>query len=445
MTSASSNSGLGTRPPSDDDRVIASLKSRPELLVSESFRRALVNFDHAADVLALDPNVAGRLRLPERTLIVSVPVRMDDGSVKVFSGFRVQHNDSLGPFKGGIRYHPHVDIGEVAALAMGMTWKCALVGLPLGGAKGAVQVDPSKISYAENQRLTRRYTAEIMSLIGPEIDIPAPDLGTNDRTMAWIMDTYSQKSGRFIPQIVTGKPVDVGGSVLRREATGRGCVYVIEEAANELHMPLKGASVAIHGFGNVGVHAAIELARRGAKIIAVADVSGGFLHPAGFDIEAMAAHVTQHGSLRGWTNGDRVSTDDVLTTPCDILLPAATGGVITAENASRVKCRILAEGANQPTTPEADAILARAGVFVVPDILCNAGGVIVSYFEWVQGGMHFFWSEAEIDQRLSDVLRRAYAAVRKFARERNTPNRIAALCVGIERVDRTMRLRGLYA
>ncbi len=412
---------------------------------SPSYARAIQNFNLAADVLALDPNVAGRLRVPEKMLIVAVPVRMDDQSVRVFTGYRVQHSDSLGPFKGGIRYHPHVDIGEVTALAMGMTWKCSLVGLPLGGAKGGVQVDPASISYSENQRLTRRYTAEILSLIGPEIDIPAPDMGTNERTMAWIMDTYSQKSGRFTPQIVTGKPVDVGGSALRREATGHGCVYVIQEAANEIGLKLQGATAAIHGFGNVGSHAAMELSRRGVKLIAVADHLGGFRLPAGFDVPALVQHAAQHGSLKGWSTGEKIPADDVLTTPCDILLPAAVGNVITTDNVQRVRCRILAEGANQPTTPEADLLLNRSDVMILPDILCNAGGVIVSYFEWVQGGMHFFWSQAEIDQRLGDLLRAAYQRVRKFARERGVPNRIAALCTGIQRVDRTMRLRGLYA
>lgn len=406
--------------------------------------RGLENFNQAAEVLNLDPNTAGRLRRPERTLVVSVPVRMDNGKVEVFTGFRVQHNDSLGPFKGGIRFHPDVDLGEVAALAMSMTWKCAIMNLPLGGAKGGIRVDPTKLSRTENQNMTRRYTAEIFPVIGPDIDIPAPDMGTNETTMAWMMDTYSQRHGKWTPEIVTGKPVDVGGSVLRKEATGRGVVYTIEEAARDIGMSLKGATYVLHGFGNVGTHAALEMQKRGAKLIAVADVSGGYVNPAGFDPAALIQHVEKHRSLAG-TAGDKIGIDDVLTVPCDVLIPAATGHVITTENARKVKCKILAEGANGPTMPDADPILKDNGVYIIPDFVCNAGGVIVSYFEWVQGGMNFFWSEEEIDKRLTDLILGGYRRARDFSRQRNVPFRTAALCVAISKVDRTMRWRGLYA
>ncbi|MGE0482275.1 MAG: Glu/Leu/Phe/Val dehydrogenase [Phycisphaerae bacterium] len=412
---------------------------------SPAYRRAVENFDQAASVLNLDQNIARRLRRPERILIVSLPVRMQDGRVEVFTGYRVQHNDSLGPYKGGIRFHPDVDLGEVSALAMAMTWKCGVMGLPLGGAKGAVKVDPYPLTRAELQNLTRRYTAEIMPIIGPHIDVPAPDMGTSDQTMAWIMDTFSQRAGEFVPEVVTGKPIDIGGSKLRMEATGRGVVYTIEEAAREIGLSLDGATASLHGFGNVGTFAALELHRRGAKIIAVADVSGGYVNPKGFDIPKLLEYTKNHRTLEGVGVGEKVPALDVLTVPCDIVIPAATGHVIDRNNAARVKCRILAEGANGPTMPEADPVLADNGVHVVPDIVCNAGGVTVSYFEWVQGGMLFFWDEDEIDTRLQRIIRGGYQRARQFARERKISMRIAALCVGIGRVDRAMRLRGLYA
>lgn len=412
---------------------------------SPAYRRAVENFDQAANVLNLDPNIARRLRRPERILIVSCPVRMQDGRVEVFTGYRVQHNDSLGPYKGGIRFHPDVDLGEVSALAMAMTWKCGVMGLPLGGAKGAVKVDPYPLTRAELQNLARRYTAEIMPIIGPHIDVPAPDMGTNDQTMAWIMDTFSQRAGEFVPEVVTGKPIDIGGSKLRMEATGRGVVYTIEEAAGEIGLALEGATVSLHGFGNVGTFAALELHRRGAKVIAVADVSGGYVNPKGFDVPKLLDYTKNHRTLEGVGVGEKIPALDVLTVPCDIVIPAATGHVIDRNNAAKVKCKILAEGANGPTMPEADPVLANNGVHIIPDIVCNAGGVTVSYFEWVQGGMLFFWDEEEIDTRLQRVIRGGYQRARQFARERKITTRIAALCVGIGRVDRAMRLRGLYA
>lgn len=427
-------------PPSDGPVVAL------DMLFGESpaLQRVLSNFNRAAQVLELEEDIAVRLRRPDKVLIVSVPVRMDDGSVDVFTGFRVQHNHALGPYKGGTRYHPDVDLGEVTALATQMTWKTAAMNLPLGGGKGAVRVDPYRLSEAEAQQLTRRYTAEISPIIGPEVDIPAPDMGTNERTMAWVMDTYTQRTGKFTPEIVTGKPVDVGGSVLRTEATGRGLVYTTEEAAQEIDLPLRNATVVLHGFGNVGSYAALEFVRRGAKVIAVADVSGGYVNQKGFDVKAMVAYIRENRTLQGFSEADHIAAEDVLTIPCDILAPAATGHVITRANADRIRCRILAEGANGPTMPEADEILERNGVFTVPDTICNAGGVTVSYFEWVQGGMNFFWSEEEIDARLSTIIRAGYRRAREFARERNVSMRIAALCVGIDRVATSMRLRGLY-
>lgn len=425
-----------------------SLGSLPEsdLLFGESplLQRVIRNFDMAAQAIDLDPDVAVRLRRPDKVVIASLPIRHDNGKVAVYTGFRVQHSHALGPYKGGIRYHQDVDLGEVSALAMLMTFKCATMNLPLGGGKGGVRVDPTRLSVNELEQLTRRYTAEMGPVIGPEQDIPAPDMGTDDQTMAWIMDTYSQRAGRFTPDVVTGKPVDTGGSALRREATGRGVVYTVEEAAREIGLPLAGATVSIHGFGNVGTHAAHTFVSRGAKVIAIADVSGGYVNTRGIDVEAAIAHVEKHRTLAGCRLGDAVAAEEVLTVPCDILVPAALGNVLTAENAPKVQCRIVGEGANGPTTPEADAILERKGTLVVPDIICNAGGVTVSYFEWVQGGMHFFWSEEEIDTRLSNLLRQGYQRARAFARQHKLSLRTAALACGIRRVERAMRLRGMY-
>jgi glutamate dehydrogenase (NAD(P)+) len=403
------------------------------------------NFMQAAGELELEHNIAVRLARPDKVIMVSLPVQMDDGHIRVFSGFRVQHNHALGPYKGGIRYHPDVDLGEVTALATQMTWKNGLMNLPLGGGKGAVRVDPHQLSENELQQLTRRYTAEIGPFIGPEVDIPAPDMGTNDLTMAWIMDTYSQHVGRCTPHVVTGKPVDVGGSVLRKEATGRGVVYCIEEAANEVGLKLDGATAVLHGFGNVGIHAAAELTRRRVRLTAVADVTGGYVREQGLDVDRMIEHTARHGTLEGFSGAERIPAADVLTIPCDILIPASIGQVITQTNAARVKCRILAEGANTPTLPEADAILEKNGVFIIPDTICNAGGVIVSYFEWVQGGINFFWTAEEIDTRLSNLIRAGYQRARDFSRQRRISTRTAALCVGIARVASSMRLRGLYA
>jgi glutamate dehydrogenase (NAD(P)+) len=406
---------------------------------------AVQQFDIAAAKLNVDANVASRLRRPDRALIVSVPIRMDDGKVQVFTGYRVQHNDVLGPFKGGIRYHPEVNLGEVSALAMWMTWKCSLVGLPLGGAKGGVTCDPVELSRQELQSMTRRYTAEILNFIGPEIDIPAPDLGTNEQVMAWIMDTFSQHKGHAVPEIVTGKPVDIGGTLGRREATGRGVVYTIIEAAKHLSIDLARCTAVVQGFGNVGSVAVKELANIGVKIIGVADRTGGFYDSKGLPVQKLLELADKYHSLENCPYGQKISNAEVLELKCDILVPAALEMQITKENADRLQCRILAEGANGPTTLEADAVLKEKGVFLIPDILANAGGVVVSYFEWVQDLQNFFWTEQEVNQKLRDILVRAFREVLDMSQREKVDMRLAALMIGIERVERAMLWRGLYA
>ena len=406
---------------------------------------AVQQFDIAAAKLNVDANVASRLRRPDRALIVSVPIRMDDGKVQVFTGYRVQHNDVLGPFKGGVRYHPEVNLGEVSALAMWMTWKCSLVGLPLGGAKGGVTCDPAELSRQELQSMTRRYTAEILNFIGPEIDIPAPDLGTNEQVMAWIMDTFSQHKGHAVPEIVTGKPVDIGGTLGRREATGRGVVYTIIEAAKHLNIDLARCTAVVQGFGNVGSVAAKELANIGVKIIGVADRTGGFYDPKGLPVQKLLELADKYHSLENCPYGQKISNAEVLELKCDILVPAALEMQITKENADRLQCRILAEGANGPTTLEADAILKEKGVFLIHDIQAKAGGVVVSYYEWVQDLQNFFWTEQEVNQKLRDILVRAFREVLDMSQREKVDMRLAALMIGIERVERAMLWRGLYA
>ena len=406
---------------------------------------AVQQFDIAAGKLNLDVNVANRLRRPHRALIVSVPTRMDDGRVHVFTGYRVQHNDVLGPFKGGIRYHQAVNLGEVSALAMWMTWKCSLVGLPLGGAKGGVACDPAELSRHELQSMTRRYTAEILNFIGPEIDIPAPDMGTNEQVMAWIMDTYSQHKGHAVPEIATGKPVDIGGTLGRREATGRGVVYTITEAAKHLNMDLTKCTAVVQGFGNVGSVAVKELANIGVKIIGVSDRTGGFYDPKGLPVEKLLELADKYHSLENCPYGGKISNTEILELKCDILVPAALEMQITKENAPRLQCRLLAEGANGPTTLEADAILKEREIFLIPDILANAGGVVVSYFEWVQDLQNFFWTEQEVNQKLRDILVRAFHEVLHMSQREKVDMRSAALMIGIDRVARAMLWRGLYA
>jgi glutamate dehydrogenase (NAD(P)+) len=411
---------------------------------SDLYATAVAQLDRVAGLLRLDPDVHERLRLPRRALVVSIPVRMDSGRTEVFVGYRVHHNTVLGPTKGGLRYAPDVNLGEVTALAMLMSWKCALMGLPYGGAKGGVRCNPRTLSLAEREALTRRYTAEIILLIGPDLDIPAPDLGTDEQTMAWMMDTYSMTQGRTVPGVVTGKPIIVGGSAGRREATGRGIVYTLYQAQRMLGQELRGKTVVVQGFGNVGGVAARLLWREGAVVAGVSDVKGGIWNPQGLDIRQLEAHVAENGSVVGFPGADSVSNDEILFMPCDVIIPAAVGSQLRADNADRVKATMVAEGANGPTTPEADAILRDRGVTVIPDILANAGGVVVSYFEWVQGLQYYFWRESEITSRLQEVMTRAFNRVWSVASKEGTDLRTAALMEGIRRVGEGYRIRGLY-
>ncbi len=414
-------------------------------LDTHTFRLAVAQFDQAAETMELDGNLRERLKLPQRSLIVSVPVRMDDGRVEVFTGYRVQHDSSRGPSKGGIRYHPDVNLGEVAALAMWMTWKCALAGLPYGGAKGGVTVAPKQLSRAELQRLTRRYAAEIFPLIGPDQDVPAPDVGTDAQTMAWIMDTYSQQVGYAVPGVVTGKPISIGGSLGREEATGRGVVYVTLEALRHLNLTIENSTVAVQGFGNVGSHTARIMHEQGARVIAVSDVTGGIYNARGLDIpELLNRYKAKGQSLRETKMGDWISNEELLRLDCTVLVPAALSEQITELNAASLRCRILAEGANGPTTLEADRILEDKGVFIIPDILANSGGVIVSYFEWVQDLQRFFWSETDIRNRLQEIITLAFHRTKHFATERRVSMRMAALMSGIDKVAQAHLQRGLY-
>jgi glutamate dehydrogenase (NAD(P)+) len=423
----------------------ATLYSNMDIYRHPTFDMACAQFDRVANLLEIDLNDRDRLKYPKRALTVAVPVRLDDGRVEVFSGFRVQHHLSLGPTKGGMRYHPDVTLGEVAALAMWMSWKCALTGLPYGGAKGGVACDPAKLSQHELERLTRRFTQEIIPFIGPQVDIPAPDVGTNEQTMAWMMDTYSIHAGHTVPAVVTGKPVNLGGSLGRREATGRGVAFLVGRAMDALKLKPEGTTAVIQGFGNVGSVAAGTMARSGTSIIAVSDVSGGIYNQNGLDLNAIDDHLAKHRTLAGFPGGAAISQEDLLVLPCDILVPAALERQITEKNAGQLKCRILAEGANGPVTPEADAILEqRPDIFLIPDILCNAGGVVVSYFEWVQDLQSFFWDEAEIMGKLYRILETAFRQTVNTARNRNVSMRTAALSLGIQRVYEARKKRGLY-
>jgi glutamate dehydrogenase (NAD(P)+) len=414
-------------------------------LDTHTFRLAVAQFDQAAEAMQLDDNLRERLKLPQRSLVVSVPVRMDDGRVEVFTGYRVQHDSSRGPTKGGVRYHPEVNLGEVAALAMWMTWKCALVDLPYGGAKGGVTVNPKQLSRGELQRLTRRYASEIFPLIGPERDIPAPDVGTDAQVMAWMMDTYSQQVGYAAPGVVTGKPLVIGGSLGREEATGRGVAYVTLDALQHLKQDVGRATVAVQGFGNVGSHTAIILQQCGAKIVAVSDESGGIYNAKGLEIAELLSRYRHDGqSLRDTKMGDAVTNEDLLQLDCTVLVPAALSEQITERNAGKLRCRILAEGANGPTTLEADRILMDNGVFIIPDILANSGGVIVSYFEWVQDVQRFFWKAKDIQDRLQDLITNAFQRTLHFATQKKTTMRMAALMNGIDKVAQAHLQRGLY-
>jgi len=410
-----------------------------------TFQMACRQFDLVADRLEIPESERARLKLPKRSMIVSLPVNCEDGTTKVYTGFRVQHHLTLGPTKGGLRFHPEVTLGEVAALAMWMSWKCALTGLPYGGAKGGIACDPHRMPRREVERLTRRYTQEMLPFIGPQVDVMAPDMGTDEQVMAWIMDSYSMHAGYSVPSIVTGKPVSLGGSLGRREATGRGVAHMVQRAAETIKLNLQGARVVVQGFGNVGSIAAQTLAGFGAKIIAVSDVSGGIHNPRGLDLAKLSEYVAKNRMVKGFSEGEPVSNEEILLLPCDVLVPAAMERQITEKNAAKIQCRILAEGANGPTTPEADAILEqREEIFLLPDILCNAGGVVVSYFEWVQDLQSFFWSEAEVMQKLYHILDPAFDRVLLNSRVQKVSMRTAALAVGIQRVREAKQIRGLF-
>jgi glutamate dehydrogenase (NAD(P)+) len=405
---------------------------------------AQTQFDHAADKLDLDDGMRRVLRVPQRELTVNFPVTMDDGTVQVFTGHRVQHNVSRGPAKGGIRYHQDVSLDEVRALAMWMTWKCACVNIPYGGGKGGVIVDPKKLSIREVEGLTRRFTTEISPLIGPEKDIPAPDVNTNAQTMAWIMDTYSMHHGYTIPGVVTGKPIAIGGSLGRNEATARGAVFTLLQWAKASGNTLQGARVAIQGYGNAGSIAAMLLAEQGATIVAVSDSTGGIHNAAGLQPAKVSAWKQEHGTVVGFPGSDELSNQELLEVDCDILVPAALENQITKANAPRITAKVVAEAANGPTTPEADAILHDRGIFLIPDILCNAGGVTVSYFEWVQDMQSFFWTEARINESLKEIMDRAFDAVHAMSQRHEVDMRTAAYMVAVARVAEATTLRGLY-
>jgi glutamate dehydrogenase (NAD(P)+) len=414
------------------------------LLHNPVFQMACQQFDRTADFLDLPQATRERAKWPKRVISVTVPVRMDSGEVRVFNGYRVQHHLTLGPTKGGIRFAPSVDVGEVAALAMWMSWKCALVDLPYGGAKGGVTCDPRNLSIRELEGVTRRFTQELISFIGPHIDVPAPDMGTNEQVMAWILDTYSTHIGHAVPSVVTGKPVNLGGSAGRKEATGRGIAFLAHQAANLLKLPSE-TRVIIQGFGNVGTYAAIALAKFGSRIIGISDISGGIYNERGIDPVALRRFLDEGGTLHAYPEAQPMSNAELLVQPCDILIPAAMEQVITAENAGKIQCRILAEGANGPTTPEADAILEqRPEILLIPDILCNAGGVVVSYFEWVQGLQSFFWTEAEVMDKLYRLLGHTFTTVLKLAHDRKVSTRTAALSIGIKKVSDAKAARGLF-
>jgi glutamate dehydrogenase (NAD(P)+) len=410
-----------------------------------TFEMACKQFDVVADHLQIPENHRERLKYPKRSMSVALPVRMDDGSTRVFPGYRVQHHLTLGPTKGGLRYHPDVTLGEVAALAMWMSWKCALTGLPYGGAKGGIPCDPTKMSRGEIERLTRRFTQEMIPFIGPQVDVMAPDVGTNEQTMAWMMDTYSVHEGSSVPSIVTGKPVGLGGSLGRREATGRGVAYLINRAADATGLDLAKSTAVVQGFGNVGSVTAYSLARYGTKVIAVSDVHGGYYNSKGLDIIALEKYAAQHGNLAGFPEAEPITNDQLLLLPCDILVPAALERQITAANAGKIQCRILAEAANGPTTPDADEILnQRPEIFLIPDVLCNSGGVVVSYFEWVQDLQSFFWNETEIVDKLFRILETSWMHILDMKRKQKIPMRVAALSMGINRVFEAKKQRGLF-
>jgi glutamate dehydrogenase (NAD(P)+) len=409
-----------------------------------SWTIALQQLDAVAGAIRLEPEIHEKLRHPRRTLTVSIPTRMDDGTLRVFTGYRVQHSTDRGPSKGGIRYHPSVDLDEVKALAMWMTWKCAVVNIPYGGAKGGVICDPKNMSRGELERMTRRFTCELIPIIGPDKDIPAPDVYTNEDTMAWIMDTYSMNVGYCVPGVVTGKPISIGGSRGRKEATGRGVALSVCDAAKRQGMDLSKSTLVVQGFGNVGGVAAALLEREGCKLVGASDSAGGIYNPAGISVQALLRHKQEAGTVGGFAGCAAVTNEALLELPCDVLVPAALENQITERNADRIRAKIVAEGANGPTTPGADAILHERGVFLLPDILANAGGVTVSYFEWMQGQQEYFWSESEVNVRLAEIMHTAFEEVVSIHAERQVPMRMAAYMAGVGRVADAIRARGIY-
>ncbi|HEX9410430.1 MAG TPA: Glu/Leu/Phe/Val dehydrogenase [Actinomycetota bacterium] len=419
---------------------------RTEQHVAEgsALESALRQLDDAARVMELDPGVHEVLSHPRRALEVAIPVKMDDGTIQVFTGYRVHHNTSRGPSKGGIRYHPSVTLDEVKALAMWMTWKCAVVGIPFGGAKGGVIVEPRKLSKGELQRMTRRYAYEILPLIGPERDIPAPDLGTNEQIMAWIMDTYSTREGYSVPGVVTGKPLSIGGSAGRSMATARGVMYVTLATLKHLGMSVEEARIVVQGFGNVGGGTVELLHQQGCRIVGVSDVQGGVHNPEGLSPLGLRAHEEQYGTIAGYEGGEKVTNEELLELPCDVLIPAAIEGQLTRANADRIRASVIVEAANGPTVPEADEIFEERGILVVPDILANAGGVTVSYFEWVQDIQAYYWSEDEVNDRLRQIMEKSYVDVLNVAEERKVSMRTSATILGVGRVAEAHITRGLY-
>lgn len=417
---------------------------------SPTFQMAVRQLESVAEVVNIDPNVLQRLSLPKRAMIVSIPVRMDDDHTEVFVGYRVQHSLTSGPSKGGLRYHPSVDLGEVAALAMWMSWKCGIMNLPFGGAKGGISCDPLYLSLEEKERLTRRFTEEMLNIIGPRQDVMAPDLGTDEQTMAWIMDTYSMKVGYACPEVVTGKPVELGGCFGRREATGRGVTYCILEAFKELNLATEQATAVVQGFGNVGSVTCQELHKRGVRVVAIGDRYSCIRNPRGIDVPALLKHMNcpcppgQLPRLDAFPGAEPMDSAELLTTPCTVLIPAALERVITGSNAGKLRCRVLAEAANGPTTPDADEILENSKIFIIPDVLCNAGGVTVSYFEWVQDIQQFLWSEEQVNQKLLELMQRAFHQVYSLAQERKVTMRRAALSLGVQKISREKIRRGLF-
>lgn len=416
-----------------------------DLLANDVFRMASTQFERTADYLELDESVRERCKWPKRLITVTVPIQRDNGETEVFFGYRVQHHLSRGPVKGGLRYNPHVTLGEVAALAMWMNWKCALMGLPYGGGKGGIACDPRQMSSVELEKITRRFTTEMLPFIGPQTDIMAPDMGTNAQTMAWMTDVYSTHAGHLVPSIVTGKPLGLHGSAGRTQATGHGVAFTVARAFYKLDIDDHNATAIIQGFGNVGSYAALTLASYGVKVTGISDITGALWNPKGIDIEKLVSYASEHQGIKGFSGAEEIDPHEMLTRPCDALIPAAMERVITSENAPNLQCRVLAEAANGPTTPEADKIIEeRDDIFLIPDILCNSGGVTVSYFEWVQNLQHYQWTEQEVLTKLETMLEKTFENVTHFAKTHQTSHRVAALALGVKEVASVKATRGLF-